>query len=54
MATDAAFDGASHVAARRGLGHVVLVVVTARDCAYAAGSARRAVDGLEPPEARRR
>jgi hypothetical protein len=47
VAIDAAFDGASHVAAVLGLGLALVLGVTASDCAYAAGSARRAVASVE-------
>jgi glycosyltransferase involved in cell wall biosynthesis len=46
VAIAAAFDGAFHVAAALGLVLALVLGVTASDCAYAAGSARRAVDSL--------
>jgi hypothetical protein len=46
VAIEAGFDGAPHVAAVLGLVLVLVLGVTASDCAYAAGSARRAVDSL--------
>jgi O-antigen biosynthesis protein len=56
VAIAAAFDGASHVAAVLGLVLALVLAVMASDCAYAAGSARRAVDSLDDavvPKARR-
>jgi membrane protein implicated in regulation of membrane protease activity len=46
MAIGAAFGGAPHAATLLGLVLVLVLGVTANDCAYATGSARRAVDGL--------